>query len=121
MSLVWQTNLPLTEKMVLLVIADHASDDGTEAWPSQATIAKKASCSIRTVQRSVNTLCKLGWLKMEKHKGGSADCREDRRPHRYTINMLKLRVDKLSLRVDIEDTNGVSLSTATGGQSSPMN
>ena len=60
MSEVWRTDLPTVEKMVLLVIADHASDDGTEAWPSQATIAKKASISIRTVQRAVNSL--VVWL-----------------------------------------------------------
>ena len=60
MSEVWLTKLPLTEKMVLLVIADHASDDDTEAWPSQATIAKKASISVRTVQRSVNSLVEQG-------------------------------------------------------------
>ena len=49
MSEVWGTKLPTVEKMVLLVIADHANDEGTEAWPPQATIATKATISVRTV------------------------------------------------------------------------
>jgi hypothetical protein len=110
--------------MVLLVIADHASDDGTEAWPSQATIAAKASISIRTVQRAVNSLVAAGYLWMEKGVGGSANCREDRRPHRYTINIKRLRGDTESTREergDIEAINGATLATPTGRLSRPMN
>ena len=110
--------------MVLLIIADHASDDGTEAWPSQATIATKASISIRTVQRAVNSLVAAGYLWMEKGAGGSANCREDRRPHRYTINIKRLRGDTESTREDrgdFDDINGATLATPTGRQSRPMN
>jgi hypothetical protein len=110
--------------MVLLVIADHASDDGTEAWPSQATIAAKASISIRTVQRAVNSLVAAGYLWMEKGAGGSVNCREDRRPHRYTINIKRLRGDTESTREergDIEADNGATLATPTGRLSRPMN
>ena len=108
----------------MLVIADHASDDGTEAWPSQATIAKKASCTIRTVQRSVNALCAEGYLRMEKGKGGSINCREDRRPHRYTINLKKLRGDSETGREerdDFDDLNGATFTPDTGRLLRPMN
>jgi hypothetical protein len=124
MSEVWRTDLPTIEKMVLLIIADHASDDGTEAWPSQATIAAKASISIRTVQRAVNSLVAAGYLWMEKGAGGSANCREDRRPHRYTINIKRLRGDMVSTRDDrgdIDDGNEATLAPTTGRQSRPMN
>jgi DNA-binding transcriptional regulator YhcF (GntR family) len=124
MSECWRTDLPTVEKMVLLIIADHASDDGTEAWPSQATIAAKASISIRTVQRAVNSLVAGGYLWMEKGAGGSANCREDRRPHRYTINIKRLRGDIVTTREergDIESDNGATLATPTGRQSRPMN
>jgi hypothetical protein len=124
MSECWRTDLPTVEKMVLLVIADHASDDGTEAWPSQATIAAKASISIRTVQRAVNSLVAAGYLWMEKGAGGSANCREDRRPHRYTINIKRLRGDILTTRDDrgdIDDGNEATLAPTTGRQSRPMN
>ena len=119
MSEVWKTKLPITEKMVLLVIADHASDDGTEAWPSQATIAKKASISIRTVQRCVNSLQSQGFLRMEKHAGGSKNCREDRRPHRYTINLTMLRDGAMTPRQP--DTNGATPATDTGRLPRPKN
>ena len=124
MSEVWRTDLATIEKMVLLVIADHASDDGTEAWPSQATIAAKASISIRTVQRAVNSLVENGYLWMQKGAGGSATCREDRRPHKYTINIKRLRGDTESAREergDIESDNGATLATPTGRLSRPMN
>ncbi len=124
MSECWRADLPTVEKMVLLIIADHASDDGTEAWPSQATMAAKASISIRTVQRAVNSLVAGGYLWMEKGAGGSVNCREDRRPHRYTINIKKLRGDTESTREergDNQDSNGATLATPTGRQSRPMN
>jgi hypothetical protein len=119
MSDVWRTNLPTTEKMVLLVIADHANDEGTQSYPSQATIAEKASISIRTVQRCVNTLVLEGYIRMFKHSGGSANCREDRRPHLYQININKLRGDTVTGRQD--DANGATMTTSTGRHSRPMN
>lgn len=124
MSEVWRTDLPTVEKMVLLVIADHANDEGTEAWPSQATIASKASISIRTVQRSVNSLVEAGYLRMEKHAGGSANCREDRRPHRYTINIKRLRGDLATTREargDSDDFNGATFTPDTGRLLRPKN
>ena len=119
MSDVWRTNLPTTEKMVLLVIADHANDEGTQSYPSQATIAEKASISIRTVQRAVNTLVSEGYIRMFKHSGGSANCRDDRRPHLYQININKLRGDTVTGRQN--DANGATLTTSTGRHSRPMN
>ena len=119
MSDVWRTSLPTTEKMVLLVIADHANDEGTQSYPSQATIAEKASISIRTVQRAVHTLCSQGYIRMFKHSGGSANCREDRRPHLYQINLSKLRGDTVTGRHS--DANGATLTTITGRHSRPMN
>jgi hypothetical protein len=122
MSDVWKTDLPTTEKMVLLVIADHANDEGTEAWPSQATIAKKASISVRTVQRAVNSLVRAGYLRMEKHAGGSASCRDDRRPHRYTIKLGRLRggnTTTRNLRHDFEADNDTTSTPVTERLSRP--
>lgn len=124
MAEVWRTSLPTIEKMVLLIIADHASDDGSEAWPSQATIAAKASISIRTVQRSVNSLVTKGYLWMQKGAGGSATCRDDRRPHRYTIRLDKLRGDTVTTRQergDSQSDNGATITPSTGRLSRPMN
>jgi len=124
MSEVWRTQLPTVEKMVLLVIADHANDEGTEAWPSQATIAAKASVSVRTVQRAVNSLVSAGFLRLEKHAGGSANCREDRRPHRYTILLNSLRGDSAptrKVRGDSEGGDGATFTPDTGRLLRPKN
>lgn len=124
MSDVWRTELPTVEKMVLLVIADHANDEGTQSYPSQQTIATKASISVRTVQRSVNTLVEKGYIRVFKGQGGSANCRDDRRPHLYQININKLRHDTVTTREarpDTDDTNGATITTLTGRQSRPMN
>jgi DNA-binding transcriptional regulator YhcF (GntR family) len=124
MSEVWKTKLPTSEKMVLLCIADHASDDGTEAWPSQRLIAEKSSLTIRTVQRCINNLTAEGWLKMEKRAGGSANCREDRRPNRYTINLAKLRSDittRRKVREVISDESEASSATDTRRHTRPLN
>lgn len=124
MSEIWKTRLPTSEKMVLLIIADHASDDGTEAWPSQRLIAEKASLTIRTVQRCINNLQAEGWLHMDKRAGGSINCRDDRRPNKYTIHLGKIRGDTTSQRKgrgDIEGGNEATLAPATGRLLRPMN
>ena len=124
MSEIWKTRLPTSEKMVLLVIADHASDDGTEAWPSQRLIAEKASLTIRTVQRCINNLQAEGWLHMDKRAGGSINCRDDRRPNKYTIHLGKLRGEIVSPRKkrgEIEAMDEAKLTPATGRNPRPMN
>ena len=119
MSEVWRTQLPTSEKMVLLVIADHASDEGDNSYPSQQTIATKASLSVRTVQRVINTLVRDGYVWRAKGAGGSANCRDDRRPHLYKINLAKLRGVNLAGRQP--DVDEASSATDTRRQIRPMN
>lgn len=76
MSEVWRSKLPMTEKMVLLCLADFANDRG-ECWPAVETIAGKCSCSDRTVQKAIKQLAKWGFLGIISKPG---------RPHTYTID-----------------------------------
>lgn len=71
MSWVWDSSEAAgIDRLVLLAIADAAShDDGTNAYPSIATLSRKAKVSPRTVQRSIRALCDLGELKMELNAG----------------------------------------------------
>lgn len=46
----------LGSRLVLLVLADHAKDDGTAAWPSVGTIASEARMTRRAVQASLRKL-----------------------------------------------------------------
>lgn len=46
----------LGARLVLLVLADHAKDDGTFAWPSVETMAAQARLSKRAVQAALRRL-----------------------------------------------------------------
>lgn len=46
----------LVNRLVLLVLADHANKDGTGAWPSTDTIAAEARCSVRSAQYALGAL-----------------------------------------------------------------
>jgi DNA-binding transcriptional ArsR family regulator len=105
MGKVWRTDLPTPEKMVLLVIADHANDDGTNAWPGIATIARKTSISERSVQRHLKTLEDANLITIIKQGGGNKHTRNDRRPNRYDVNLKAL---KAITWVDPEDDHGVT-------------
>lgn len=61
MTAVWSLQLPDSEKLVLLALADCANDEGY-CWPSMATLATKCSKSDRTVQASIKALVNAGHL-----------------------------------------------------------
>ena len=76
-----------TTRCVLLAIADHASSDGTNAWPSHATLARYANTSVASVKRSIAWLKEHEEVGVEVAMGGTTDTRWDRRPNRYTVLM----------------------------------
>lgn len=63
-----------TEKAVLLVVANYVGSDGT-TFVGQETIAQRACCSIKTVERTLAVFedPKRGWIKRERRtrKDGS--------------------------------------------------
>lgn len=61
MTLVWELDLPDSEKLVLLALADCANDEG-HCWPGMNTLKKKCSKSDRTVQLAIKMLCTKGHL-----------------------------------------------------------
>lgn len=80
MSWVWQHSASGgNDRLVLLAIADHAGDDGTNAYPSVGRLARKANISERTVQRCIQSLIGLGELEVEFGSGHRAS--------RYTVLM----------------------------------
>jgi hypothetical protein len=50
----------LGDRLVLLVLADHAKEDGSSAWPSVLTIAVEARMSTKQVQRCLANLKRDG-------------------------------------------------------------
>lgn len=61
MTAVWDIDLPDSEKIVLLALADCANDEG-DCWPSMATLTRKCSKSERTVQSAIKRLVVAGHL-----------------------------------------------------------
>lgn len=68
MSAAWQIDLPASDKLVLLALADCANDEGS-CWPSMATLVKKCSKGERTVQASIKSLVKLGHITRDERPG----------------------------------------------------
>lgn len=77
----------LHEMAVLLAIADSADKDTGEAWPSQATMARRARQSDRSVRNIIKRLLDDGWLlsvERQVRPNGS------HRSSLYTMNLAKL-------------------------------
>lgn len=73
--------LPPAERLVLLVLAARADEDGT-AWPSVARLAADTGYDSESVRRAVKALVARGEL-MPAGKGPGA--RADRLPDRYAV------------------------------------
>src|SRR5436309_15646801 len=58
-----------TDQAVLLAIADRCDDEGTSAYPSVATIAKKTRLDERSVRRAIKRLQDLRVLTVDRAKG----------------------------------------------------
>lgn len=98
MGMVWDSNLPSYEKMVLLAYADHADHDGKNIYPSIGRIAWKTGYKDRRVQQITRTLEKNGIL-IEDGEGPGG------------TNKWKIAVDKLPQRPDYNNLD----KTLTGG------
>jgi hypothetical protein len=61
MTLVWALELPDSEKIVLLALADCANDEG-HCWPGMTSLSLKCSKSERTIQGAIKGLCDKGHL-----------------------------------------------------------
>lgn len=109
MTWVWEhSDAKGADLLVLLAIADHAGDDGRDAWPSQATLGKRARIARRSVQRAIASLVEMGELAVDEHAGGTHFTDPRHRPNRYSVLMDKGRHSDASksARGDIHDAKG---------------
>lgn len=78
---VWEDErLSTIEKAVYTALCTFASVEGRTCWPSTEAIAKRASCSDRSVNRALETLEKHGYLKITRRFKDNA-----RIPSEYSI------------------------------------
>lgn len=61
-----------TRKMVLIKLVDCCQEDGTRIYPSLATIAEDAECSVPTARRVMQTFCRVGLLRKVRDGGSGA-------------------------------------------------
>jgi hypothetical protein len=104
-------NSPTTggDRLVLLAIADHAANDGSNAWPSVRTIATYANLCERAAHYAIARLVRDGHLVVERNMGGTWDTPPDRRPNRYRV-VIHSGVQQIAPR----DANGVQSETERG-------
>ena len=69
MSQVWELDLPATEKLIALALADHANDQGICA-PSFSRIAWKCGISRETVKRALRSFRDAGLVRKTVEAGG---------------------------------------------------
>ncbi|WP_211149160.1 helix-turn-helix domain-containing protein [Fluviibacter phosphoraccumulans] len=81
MTEVWKLDLLAPRKMVLLALADNANDEGTNCFPSVATIVEKCSMSERTVQGHLQSLEENGLIQRKERSGRSTH---------YTLNVERI-------------------------------
>lgn len=87
MSWVWDNSRSTgADRLVILAIADAANDAGRDAYPSMATIARKANLDKRTAQRAVRNLQAMGELAVLENAGPHGT-------HRYRLIMTERRQD----------------------------
>jgi hypothetical protein len=104
MTAVFKVNLPPSEKVVALALADHAHDDGTEARPGVASLAVKCSLSERQVQRVLKILLAKRILSIQRYATKTT-------PVCYRFSMTRggsLRGDNLSSNDDTGGSPGVT-------------
>ncbi len=87
----------VNRKAVLLKLADHAHDDGTNIYPSVALIADETHLSTRTVQRVLAEFVKVDLLHLvENESGGRGKSRN------YTLNVPMLQALALGEKGDTQ-------------------
>ena len=57
--------LPTSEKIVLILLADNANDESGECWPSQGYLAKRSGMTRQNVNLVINNLKKKGHVTVE--------------------------------------------------------
>lgn len=91
MDKVWELqSLSQPRKMLLLSIADYASDEGV-AWPAVKTLMRK--CSLKSesgTRRAISELVELGWLTKQERPRKERKGKHQQDTNLYQINLVKL-------------------------------
>ena len=108
----WVIDADISDRAVRVyaILARYADSETLQAFPSRETLAKRARCHWRSIDRAIDELVKLGAVTKTHRKNGDA----------YQSNIYTLRrvLPRLSPGTDTGDTGvltGESVGTDTGG------
>lgn len=105
MAEVFDTDLPATEKFVLLAIANFVNDKKGYAWPSQETLASKTSLSRQTVNKAIKKLKEKGILiSQRRSEKGTSTSNLYRIKHVALVDTQINNVAESDNKVSISDT-----------------
>ena len=92
MADVWDSELDgETATHVMAVLANSADDDGTNCFPGNRLIARRARVSERTVIRTIKHLAEDGWLWIVQRGGSGAGHRTE---YRLNVNRLHEQAER---------------------------
>lgn len=108
-----------TERLILIYLADYASDDGTGIFPAMQKIAERSGFSRSTVKRTVKRLADRGVLAPgdERLVG---HYREDKRPNVWNIVYAAsdLLAEQVQSKVSMSGADRVALGAEMSGDNS---
>ena len=83
-ALTWafRQDLPMTQKFVLVALADYADERG-ECFPKHETTAARTGANVRTVQRAIAALMEAGFMDMDHQYRDDGRFRSNR----YRLNL----------------------------------
>ena len=85
--------LRVEAKLILLVLAFYADDEGRNAWPSVATISNECEMGVRTTDKVLRLLAKQGFIA------------EQAKPQRHRPRTWMLNMDRLGPQHSCESTH----------------
>jgi len=113
MSMVWNAGPDsASQRLMMLALADHANDEGTQCYPSVARLAEKCCVKERRAQRILHDLEVDGWLTRDT-TGGKG------RTSNYVLNLARLQAaaaERVHIAAD-SDSERVHSSTSKGALS----
>ena len=85
MSIVWNTAMSMSEKVVMLKLADNANDDGDAIYPKKSTIKAQTGAGETVIGEVIRKYVEIGVLAVVEPGGGRG------KPTRYAINVEALK------------------------------
>jgi len=104
-----ETQLSVSQKVVLFVLASYADNNGM-CWPGTRRICKEAGVSQSTLSRAIIEAKKLKLLTVEKREGYTTTYQLTVTP--AGSSLLPQRVDVLPQRVDGDENNALTVTPA---------